>query len=82
MPVSLMFRCARCEAFKTAPLQRPFVPTGEHQGLPVGKFGEWPSVEEVAPKGWVASDPRTGCCYCPDCWEVICAASPVPAEGT
>lgn len=25
----------------------------------------------VAPKGWIAFDIYTGCCYCPTCWEGI-----------
>ena len=23
--------------------------------------------QQVAPKGWIAFDPYTGCCYCPKC---------------
>lgn len=26
---------------------------------------------EVAPEGWIAFDPYTGCCYCQDCWAAI-----------
>lgn len=30
-----------------------------------------PRIPEVTPEGWVAFDPYTGCCYCPECWAGI-----------
>lgn len=27
--------------------------------------------QQIAPKGWMAFDPYTGCCYCPMCWGKI-----------
>lgn len=32
---------------------------------------EWPNLEALAPEGWVAFDPYTQCCYCPECWASI-----------
>jgi len=29
------------------------------------------TAREVAPDGWVAFDPYTGCTYCPKCWAEI-----------
>jgi len=29
------------------------------------------AIQDIAPKGWIAFDPFTGCCYCPSCWEDI-----------
>ena len=29
------------------------------------------SIQDVAPDGWIAFDPYTGCCYCPKCWKDI-----------
>ena len=80
MPISLLFRCGGCDttAVGTAPMRRRFVVTGQYQGLDIGRFSEWAGIEDIAPKGWIASDPFTGCCYCPACWESIVSARPVP----
>lgn len=40
------------------------------------KRPRWPvyaSPQDVAPEGWIAFDPYTGCCYCPKCWAEILA---------
>ena len=39
------------------------------------------SIEQAAPDGWIAFDPWTGCCYCPDCWCDILHPSDADADG-
>lgn len=68
--IDLVFTCGGCfaEAPGTGPLRRTF-----ERAIPTGGFGvwKWNRPEDVTPEGWVASDPYTGCCYCPTCWEGI-----------
>ena len=68
MSVRVIFDCGGCNASAegTQFLRKTWV-----QMSPM--FGRWEpfNVEDAAPDGWVASDPYTGCCYCPDCWRGI-----------
>ena len=42
---------------------------GKTEGL---KWLSWnDQIQDIAPEGWIAFDPFTGCCYCPSCWEDI-----------
>jgi hypothetical protein len=36
--------------------------------------------EPKPPAGWVAFDPYTGCCYCPECWAEIIKPEEAPDE--
>ena len=70
MTVTVHFVCGGCdaEAEGTTWLKRESSPV----------FGNWVTYrtmepQEVAPEGWIAFDPCTGCCYCPQCWgEIEC----------
>lgn len=53
--ITVKFACSGCEA--------------EAEGLTHLK--QRGTVEDVAPDGWIAFDPYTGCCYCPTCWKGI-----------
>ena len=71
MGVTVTFSCGGC--FKktegTDRLSRQFVSiTGRSYG-----FGSYVynKSQDVAPEGWVAFDPFTGMCYCPECWAEI-----------
>jgi hypothetical protein len=70
--VHVEFRCGGCDAvasgtrFITRPKEKVF---GGGRG---GFYRTLPwDVDDVVPEGWVASDPYTGCCYCPKCWAEI-----------
>ncbi len=81
MSVTVKFQCSGCwkEADGTTSLRRRFQSiTGKSYG-----FGTWHTdiPEDVAPEGWVAFDPYTGCCYCPDCWAEIMAPNAEKPEG-
>jgi len=39
---------------------------------------EFRTVEDVTPEGWVAFDPYTHCCYCPECWASVIADDDCP----
>ena len=71
MSVTVYFHCGGCNKCETGTrsLRRRFVGIS---GKPYG-FGhyECETPQDVAPDGWVAFDPYTGCCYCPDCWSEI-----------
>ena len=66
MSITVTFQCTGC--FRTEPgttiLQRG---CWSFTGREVPKRG----VEDVAPEGWIAFDPYTGCTYCPECWAWI-----------
>jgi len=69
--ITINFSCGGCfkEAKGTTFLRRRFHGVnGQSYG-----FGSWKTdpIESVAPEGWVAFDPYTACCYCPDCWAEI-----------
>lgn len=81
MSVTVKFSCGGCfkEADGTTFLRRNFITgTGKSYGL-----GYWQNdkPEDVAPEGWVAFDPYTGCCYCPECWGEIESAKPESASA-
>jgi len=71
MGIEAVFKCGGCfaEAKGTRPMRREFVGIG---GRSYG-FGSYrfEDARDVAPEGWVAFDPYTGCCYCPECWASI-----------
>ena len=71
MSVTVKFTCDGCfkEEVGTTFLSRHFDSlSGKGYG-----FGTWrtDTPQDVAPEGWVAFDPYTGCCYCPECWAEI-----------
>lgn len=71
MTVKVLFECGGCfvKAEGTTWLERRFVSiSGRSHGF--GHY-EYTKPQDVAPEGWVAFDPYTGCCYCPDCWSEI-----------
>ena len=72
MSVTVKFSCGECRATVegTTYLRKGF---RSFSGRDYG-FGStvWrTSVEDVVPEGWVAFDPYTHCCYCPECWKGI-----------
>lgn len=74
MSVTVNFACGGCDATApgTRPLGRSFVSiTGKGHGF--GSY-RYLTAQDVAPDGWTAFDPYTGCCYCPKCWAEIDAA--------
>ena len=79
MSVTVKFSCGGCfaEAESTTFLRREFRGV---TGKPWG-FGRWVnanSIEDVTPTGWVAFDPWTQCCYCPDCYAEILSEQEMP----
>ncbi len=69
MSVTVNFKCSGCftETKGTTFLRRRFISTdGKAHG--VGRY-VIDTPQDVAPEGWIAFDPYTGCCYCPDCWK-------------
>lgn len=68
MSVTVVFSCGGCSAKAdgTTFIQREF----EQLTSMFGKWLPW-DVDAATPEGWVASDPYTGCCYCPECWMFI-----------
>ena len=75
MSVTLTFSCSGCGA--TAEGTRPM---RKEYGWGTARWQESP--DALAPKGWVAADPYTYCCYCPKCWAEIVAGHPaVNAAG-
>jgi len=73
--ITVKFACDGCgaEAEGTDFLRRHFIPIkGKSYGL--GKY-QYDGPLDVAPDGWLAFVPRTGCCYCPDCCKEIEAGS-------
>lgn len=75
MTVRVSFECGGC--FATADgtkwLQRRVVETANAPGG--GEFVRYrnDTPQDVAPAGWIAFDPYTGCCYCPACWASVTA---------
>ena len=71
MTVTVNFECGGCfkEAVGTKMVSRHF---DSINGRGYG-FGTWrlDTIQDVAPKGWIAHDPYTGCCYCAECWAGI-----------
>ena len=68
MPVTVRFECGGCfkKAEGTTWLQNRIV---KRMGDFVARRTDTP--QDVAPEGWIAFDPYTSCCYCPECWEWI-----------
>ena len=71
MPVSVIFECSGCWEKKTNPviLGRRFE-SFNGKGYGWGRY-VYDTARDVVPEGWVAYDPYTGCCYCPECWQLI-----------
>lgn len=71
MSVTVKFSCGGCskEVDGTTFMRRHF---DSVNGKGYG-FGMWheDTPQDVAPAGWIAFDPYTGCCYCPECWAEI-----------
>ena len=83
MSVTVHFRCCGCTATAegTEPLRREFRSFSGRSygfGTPVAAN----DVESVTPDGWIAFDPYTYACYCPECWESILAPNPATPEPT
>lgn len=67
--IKIQFECGGCDATETAHLQRHFHSvTGRSWGI--GHY-TYDTPQDVAPDGWIAFDPYTGCTYCPACWKSI-----------
>lgn len=71
--VALTYECGGCDAKATAEacLVREFTSvSGRDYGI--GQWATvWPDEIELAPEGWLASDPYTQRTYCPACWAKI-----------
>lgn len=72
MTVRVSFECSGCflKAEGTRWLQRTWEEMGKYVGGSIGRYIV-DTPQDVAPKGWIACDPYTGCCYCPACWASI-----------
>lgn len=72
MSVRVVFECNGCDrkVDGTDRLRTEFVSfSGREYGFGSRRWVNAP--DSVAPEGWVASDPYTGMCYCPECWASI-----------
>ncbi len=71
MGVMVVFGCDGCfrEAEGTDWLRVEF--RGSRGAWGFGRSTPVNSPQEIAPDGWVAFDPYTFLCYCPDCWAEI-----------
>ncbi len=71
MTVTVHFSCDGCEAAAvgTRCLTRRFESING-KGYGFGRYAT-DAPQDVAPAGWIAFDPYTGCCYCPKCWAEI-----------
>lgn len=82
MSIVATFNCDGCHRFqasKKIPQRRFIGVNGKSHG-----FGHWEydTFEDIAPNDWVAFDPYTGCCYCPECWAGILSGDKIDAEIT
>lgn len=71
MPVYATFKCDGCfdEKQSAGWFKRLFISVnGRSWGI--GSY-QYTQMEELTPEGWVAFDPYTSCCYCPNCWKEI-----------
>jgi hypothetical protein len=79
--ITINFECGGCFA-KTKGiswLKRDFVSvTGKPYGIGTYRYT---TPQDVAPEGWIAFDPYTGCCYCPKCWAEIEGDNKNPLES-
>ncbi len=69
--ITLTFSCGGCfsQAEGTRALLREFESiSGRSYGI--GSY-RYDTPQDVAPDGWIAFDPYTGCTYCPKCWGEI-----------
>lgn len=70
MSVQIIYGCSGCEA-TTSTWWSAKVDT-THIGGGIDRAAiSYPTVKQIAPTGWVAADPHTHACYCPECWESI-----------
>jgi hypothetical protein len=72
LSIDVIYRCGGCEA--TAEV-RGIRQTFRQCSALMAEI-RTPTFRTAAPKGWVAFDPYTGCCYCPQCWAEIEAVQP------
>ena len=68
MSITVQFACGGCDntAIGIAPLTRFFSSISDRP-WGVGSY-RYTTARDVVPEGWVAFDPHTGACYCPNCW--------------
>jgi hypothetical protein len=85
--VDLTYRCNGCDAEATVRAvraqrhvlaERVFVVDGVAWDRTTVKT---PTIESVAPEGWMVFDPYTQMTYCANCWESI-ESDESPAEAT
>lgn len=73
--IRITYQCSGCEASETvsARVDRDVVSTGHVIGGVVCDrvLTKRPTIEGVAPEGWMPFDPYTDCTYCPECWASI-----------
>ena len=68
MGIKITFECGGCDAAEVVRVSMVIVAE-----VPSGTYYRQPKIEDATPKGWVAFDPFTHCCYCPTCWADIMA---------
>lgn len=71
--VVLKYQCGGClkNETVTSHLSSHFVSlSGRSYGFG-SRQNDKADAEILAPEGWVAFDPYTGSCYCPECWKGI-----------
>lgn len=83
MSVKIIYSCGGCDAVAEARAERRTIVDRPRafvvDGVAFDRCRvETDTIESVCPEGWVAFDPYTHCCYCPECWASI--ESRVPAE--
>lgn len=76
----LRYACGGCDAVEEVTV--PHLSSRFHGfGGKEHGFGRWVNqtidAEEFCPEGWMAFDPYTRCCYCPDC---VASIWPDPEE--
>ena len=71
MPVQVTFKCSGCWEAEAGPftLGKRFQ-SFDGKGYGWGQY-RYDQPADVVPEGWVAYCPYTGCCYCPECWQLI-----------
>lgn len=75
MSVTVVFQCSGCFA-EPEPVRAKVMTKGLFSAAAGVTRDGWvvrhkPSIESLAPDGWVPFDPYTGLCYCPTCWASI-----------
>ena len=67
--IKIIFECGGCDATTESWLKREFRSvSGRSWGF--GSY-HYDTPQDVAPEGWIAFDPYTGCTYCSKCWQEI-----------